>query len=233
MSTNDKFWVEDPCILFRELAIFPAKDMTKPEKLNALTRLVIISAIVMYYMKYENWFPFLTLSILLIIVFNYSEGEEKFKKQLKEDESSEDNSSENLVENFSIVPTMTSGDFHQTVIAPSFAEEWQINPSATDSHVGEIYTEQPQYQSGYDTPLRQKSYPYNQYLTRTNLLPSDEYTIHQQCGGARSAREFQNNAWTRHAIANRENMSRLHKKKLNARFRHSRCHDVISPYSSY
>lgn len=225
-SSKTSFWVEDPCILFSDMYLFPTKNMTKVEKLNALTRLAIVIAIIMYFMKYEHWFTFLALSILLIIILNYSGSFEKFKKG--EDETSDEENTN--IEEFSIVPTYVGTDFQQTVIAPTFSEEWQIPPPAYD-----IYTSVPysgESQDTFEMPLKPQSYPYGQYMTRTNLLPSDEYYVHLGCGGARTAREYINSTFLRHDLANRENMMRIHKKKLNRRFRHN-CNDTFSPYHSY
>jgi len=75
-------------------------------------------------------------------------------------------------------------------------------------------------------------YPYGQYLTRTNLLPSDEEATHMLNGGPRQAREYVNSNFARHTIAFRENMTRLYKKKLARRFR-SNNNDVFSPFQGY
>lgn len=226
-SSSTSFWVEDPCILFSDMAFFPTADMTKAEKLNALTRLAIVIAIVMYFMKYEYWFTFLVLSVLIIVVLNYAgKASEKFKKKSQKAESDDDSS----VEEFTIVPTYVGTDFQQTVVAPTFSEEWQIPPPAYD-----IYTQVPYSGDSADTfmqPLQPQSYPYGQYLTRTNLLPSDEYYVHLGCGGARTAREYINSTFLRHDLAHRENMTRIFKKRLNKRFRHG-TNDSFSPYHSY
>nr|QBK86243.1 MAG: hypothetical protein LCMAC102_00380 [Marseillevirus LCMAC102] len=210
-SEKKKFWIEDPCILLTN--IFPITEMSRAEKLNALTRLAIVITIIMYFMKYEHWLIFLVLSVFIIIVLQYA-GSKK-----------DDN-----VEDFTIVPTYVGTDFQQTVVSPTFAEEWQIPPPAYD-----IYTQVPYpgaEQDKFEKPLKPQSYPYGQYLTRTNLLPSDEYYTHLGCGGARTAREYVNSTFLRHDLARRENMMRIYKKRLNRRFRHN-CSDTFSPYHSY
>lgn len=209
-----KFWVEDPCVLFTEIKVFPTTEMSKAEKLNALTRMAVIVAGVMYYMQYEHWFTFLALAVLIIVVLNYAGKGDSLP----------------AVEEFSVVPTYVGTDFQQTIVAPTFAEEWQIPPPAYD-----IYTQVPypgESKDTFETPLKPQSYPYGQYLTRTNLLPSDEYYTHLGCGGAKTAREYINSTFLRHDLARRENMTRIFKKKLNRRFRHN-CQDTVSPYHSY
>ena len=209
MDKNDKFWVDDPCILFTVCSVFPTKTMSKNQKLNALTRLILVIAVIMYFSDNAWWFCFLAVAIFAIIILKY-------------------NSSLNpLQESFTITPTYNSPDFQQTVVSPSFSEEWQIPPPAYD-----LYTLIPPPQT-FEQPLKPQSYPYGQYLTKTNLLPADEYYTHQLCGGQRMAREYANSAWLRHSLANRDNMTRIYKKKLERRFRHTNINDTYSPYSSY
>lgn len=213
--SDSKFWVEDPCILISDIKVFPTAEMNKDEKLNALTRLSIIISIIMYLMKYKYWFMFLVLAILIIILLKYIKVPNKDAPVQKE--------------HFTIVPTYLGTDFQQTTVTPTFAEEWQIPPPAYD-----IYTNIPRLHDPdkFETPLQPQSYPYGQYLTRTNLLPSDEYYTHLGCGGAQSAREYINSTFLRHDLAFRDNMMRIYKKKLARRWRHN-CQDTFSPYHSY
>ena len=234
------FLTENVCSLFSNLSVLPSKDMNKAEKLNALTRLVIVVSIVMYFCKYKWWSTFLIISLLIILVlYYYGNSQEGFMKKSKPKKEEEQYHSENEystpidgVEHFSIVPTYTGTDFQQTIIAPTFAEEWQIPPPAYD-----IYTQVPypgESSDTFETPLQPQSYPYGQYLTRTNLLPSDEYYVHLGCGGARTAREYANSTFLRNDLAYRENMMRIYKKKLNRRFRsNGGMNDTFSPYNSY
>lgn len=209
MST-EKFWVEDPSILFTNFRPFPLESMSKDEKLNALTRMSFLVSGAMYAMKFEHWFKFLSISIITIILLKYTG---------KKDASTEK-------ENFTLVPTYASPDMHTTTVAPVFAEEWQIYPPVYDDYVNTPTDVK------FEEPLLPQSYPYGQYLTRTNLLPSDEYGTHMLNGGPRQAREYINSAFLRHDLGYRENMSRLYKKKLARRFRHN-CNDTFSPFSSY
>ena len=80
--------------------------------------------------------------------------------------------------------------------------------------------------------MNPQSYPYGQYLTRTNLLPSDEQTIRMGDGSVLKAREMVNSFWTRNDIAYKENMSRIHKLRQDRRFRHN-TQDTFSPFHSF
>ena len=49
MSTP--FWLDDPTVLFKQNSIskiWPSKDMTSNEKLNAMTRLIIVVLIILH-----------------------------------------------------------------------------------------------------------------------------------------------------------------------------------------
>lgn len=213
-----EFWVEDPCVLIKNIKnIFPTAEMTQNEKLNSLTRLSIIITIVMYVMGYRQWLVFLLLALLIIILLKYGGSKSSLKDSPEK-------------EHFTIVPTYPGTDFQQTVVSPTFSEEWQIPPPAYD-----IYTQVPytgNSQDTFETPLKPQSYPYGQYLTRTNLLPSDEYYTHLGCGGPIKAREYINSTFLRNDLAFRDNMMRVYKKSLDRRFRHN-CNDTYSPYYSY
>lgn len=205
-----KFWVEDPCILFSDLVFFPTAGMTREQKLNALTRLAIGISVGMYVAEYKHWSTFLLGSVLIIVVLEYGQ---KLKKK----------------EGFTIVPTRIGDDFHETVVAPVFAEEVRIPPPAYEMESQVDFTDIP-----FEAPMRPQSYPYGQYLTRTNLMPSDEYLIHMNpTGGTKNAREFANSSFTKHTMAFRENMTRIHKKSLENRFRNSNLQDSFSPFTSY
>jgi len=209
---SEKFFVDDPCVLFTNIRLFPLAGMTKDEKLNALTRLSIAIAAVLYFMQYEYWLTFLILSILIIVLLKYASKDAEAATATKED--------------FTLVPTYASPDLQTTTVAPLFAEEWQIYPPAYDLYVNTAPSVK------FEEPLMPQSYPYGQYLTRTNLLPSDEYATHMLNGGPRQAREYVNGAFLRHELGFRENMTRLYKKKLARRFRHN-CNDTFSPFQSY
>ncbi len=212
---KEKFWLDDPCVLALNIRIFPLPDMTKNEKLNSLTRLSIIISGVLYSLQYEYWFTFLTLSILTIVLLKY----------LGDRNNNAGNG--DTKEAFTLVPTYANPDYHTTTVAPLFAEEWQIYPPTYD-----LYENQPSSDVTFLEPLTPQQYPFGQYLTRTSLLPSDEYGTHMLNGGPRQAREYVNTSFLRHDMAHREEMTRLYKKSLAKRFRNS-TQDTFSPYSSY
>jgi hypothetical protein len=208
-ANKEKFWAEDPCVLVTDLRFVPTANMNRDEKLNALARLSIIICIAMYFLHYKYWFTFLVLAFLVILLLKYvKKGNEDSK------------------EGFTLTPTYTGLELDQTTVAPTFAEEWQVYPPTYD-----IYENYPPSVT-FQEPLKPQNYPYGQYLTRTNTLPSDEFAMHMLNGSPRNAREYANSAFLRNTLAFRDNMTRLYKKKLARRFRQN-CTDTFSPYHSY
>ena len=74
ISTNDKFWLENPNILFqnnRLIEFFPTINMTFNEKLNSITRLSIYESIIMfaYSGKINYLFVFVCTLILTYLIY--------------------------------------------------------------------------------------------------------------------------------------------------------------------
>lgn len=218
-SGSEKFWVDDPSVLVTNIRLFPLSSMTKDEKLNALTRLGILIGGVLYFMNNEHWFTFIILSMLVILLMKYAGKSENFKPP--------ESGGETQIENFTLTPTYASSDMNLTTIAPIFAEEWQVLPPAYD-----LYVNTPPEVS-FEEPLMPANYPFGQYLTTTNLLPSDEQATRMFNGGPKQARSYINSAFTRHTMAYRDNMTKLYKKRLARRFRNSNTNDSFSPFHSY
>ncbi len=205
-SAHERFWAEDPSVLLKSPCIFPTSSMDPVEKLNALTRLSVIVAAILWYLDYKHWPTILLASLLAITIVRCNR-----KKR----------------EQFTIVPTFNGTDLGQTSVAPLYAEEWQIPPPSYD-----LLENQTESGLTYGEPLYPQQYPHGQFLSTTNMLPSDEYGTHVLSGGQREARNYFNNSFLRHDLAHRENMTRILKKKMERRFRHN-TQDTFSPFESY
>lgn len=78
MEPLEKFWLNDPKILFITSGhfptIIPTKEMTVVERLNTLTRLLIIIVIVLYFLDYNlsDLLIIFTLGIILILALKSS-----------------------------------------------------------------------------------------------------------------------------------------------------------------
>lgn len=71
MSNNEKFWLESPNSLYSKLSIFPHCGMTDCERLNAMTRLIVVIAVILFFIPLASWWLFLILGILLILGLYY------------------------------------------------------------------------------------------------------------------------------------------------------------------
>lgn len=208
MTSVALFWMEDVSILLSDPVFFPTKDMTKDEKLNALTRLALIVSVVLYFVKYPSWHIVLLISISAIIMLKYG------CKTLTDP----------TIENFARTPTYLGNDFTQTIVPPIFAEEHHNPPMRY-----ELFEEPPIPELPFTAP-EPHNHPYGQYITAHNMLPGDPALYRVQ--GHRQAREYHNSAVMRSEVAARENATRLFKKKIARRYRHN-MHDIISPYGKY
>jgi hypothetical protein len=72
---SDPFWLNDPKILFSSCDIIPSQKMTNAERLNALTRLLLLLVLIMYLMDYDQWLTVLIVGLLLIIVLRNTDQE--------------------------------------------------------------------------------------------------------------------------------------------------------------
>ena len=257
---HPKFWTSDPLVLLKNFCVFPTKDSTFNQTMNCLTTLtVVVSGVLLFCGLSPKWVCLSAVTIIAAIAIytntqNTNCGENKNKKQemkrgvsrknekgqyetrvdyLAEGKMGDDEEGD-LKEGFSKDGHHLDSDFIQTNVTPLVAEEWHYNPPAYElvsavASNGRDPTERV-YGKRYD--MEPPFAPYKQYLTRTNLLPGDEATVSLFSGGSVGARSFANDAFTRHTLAYRENMTRLTKKLNNRRYRNLG-YDTISPYTSF
>lgn len=211
---HSTFWLQKPCALFENLEILPCGDMSKEEKLNALTRLIILISLVLFVSEVKWWLQFLVLGIVFVIILSSSLCPTK-------------------KEGFTINPTYAEGSIPTTTVPPLFAEEWQIPSPSYD-----IYE-----WSGAQTPsqeavceqqknvLTQRSYPImNQYITDTSVIPFEEEELKNR--PTKDVKMFMSDSFTRDQMDFRNDMTRIYTNKLNREFNHG-CNQNITPYSSW
>lgn len=223
---KDRFVFEDPCVLFTRAEFLPNRDMSLNEKLNALIRLALVIAVILFFAKFEQlWWIMLLTVVLIAVVLKYVLHRE----------------------GFSTHPTYNTGAYESTSVAPAYAGEAQDVPVRTTFDHRYDAPPNPAYERlrDYNSQLQPEEYPYAQYITRTNLLPREELYLQMYSapahrgldgrlhrGGQRAARHFANNADLRRRIAQQEDATRMIKKRLNSRFRH-RGYDFTSPFVGY
>lgn len=65
------FWLEQPLALFSSLDCLPRGEMNNAERLNALTRMIIIIAAIMFVVKFPGWLTFLVIGMTTTIILWY------------------------------------------------------------------------------------------------------------------------------------------------------------------
>lgn len=87
MSRSEKFWLEEPQDIIARGTILPSHKDSFEEKLNAVTRLIIIITIILALVKWRHWQVFLALALILIVVVYLNRGPsliEHFDEDLKD-----------------------------------------------------------------------------------------------------------------------------------------------------
>ena len=69
---NEKFWLNDPNVLFNNCKLLPTAEMTNSERLNAATRLLLLVVVAMYFLNYENYLAVLVIGLIVILVLKTS-----------------------------------------------------------------------------------------------------------------------------------------------------------------
>ena len=84
VDNSEKFWLNDPNSLFSSINVLPTREMTNAERLNALTRLLLVITVGMYFLGYDQYFTVLALGILLIIILRSYQPQENFEPRITE-----------------------------------------------------------------------------------------------------------------------------------------------------
>lgn len=66
-----EFWFENPSTLFQNLDVIPQSDMNDAQRLNAMTRVIIIITAIMFAVQFPLWWLFLTLGLIIVIAMWY------------------------------------------------------------------------------------------------------------------------------------------------------------------
>jgi hypothetical protein len=67
----DKFWIEDYRVLFQNPTLLPTTQMTEIQRLNTLTRLILLIVIILAICRLGNWLLFLVLGLGLVILLYF------------------------------------------------------------------------------------------------------------------------------------------------------------------
>ena len=73
------FWLSDPTILIRDLTLLPNQEMTNAQRLNALTRLLLLTALLMYLCGNDQYLTVLVVGIVVILILRSNRPKENFQ----------------------------------------------------------------------------------------------------------------------------------------------------------
>lgn len=201
---QQKFWIEDPCILVTDFNIVPMASLSMNERLNALTRLILIITAGMFFYQQKHWLIFLLVGMMVVFFIKIS--------------------SEARKEGFSIPPTYTDGAEPLTTIPPLHAEEWQSPPPIYDE-----YTNIPPYEGRCGTYKEERPI-FGQYVSSNKLFPYQQQEVRNRSLG--DAQLYMNDEFTKYELQHRNDMIRNYVNKMDRLYRHG-CYDAISPTNSY
>lgn len=85
MSTKTLFWTNDPSILLNKNQIFelwPSSGMTYEQKLNAMTRLIVVLTILGYFFTSSMKIPLAGIATLVVLFVLYNMNKKKLTKEM-------------------------------------------------------------------------------------------------------------------------------------------------------
>jgi len=72
MVSPEPFWLDSPSILLTNLELVPTCDMTKEERLNAITRLLLIVSFILFILvKSSLWLTVLVSGLVVILIIYF------------------------------------------------------------------------------------------------------------------------------------------------------------------
>lgn len=77
------FWGNNPAKLFSDLTLFPSETQNLGDKLNTITRLVLVCGTLLYLCKFEGTLQFILASLVLIYVIYYANAPSSVKENFK------------------------------------------------------------------------------------------------------------------------------------------------------
>jgi hypothetical protein len=202
---EEKFWAESPCDLLTDLSIVPVKTMTMDQKLNALTRLLIVVSVICYFLGYSWWYILLLVGLVVIVFFKYT------RKGGKR-------------EGFSIPPTNLVGSQLVTTIPPVLGEQWE-SPLPTYNSYQTMVDGMPD--CSIPPTFDESAFPvYGQYYQTSSLQPFRSEEVRNK--SLVDATVQLTDAWTYDQLQHRNDLTRNFTNSLNRTWRNG-CFDAISP----
>jgi len=71
VGKKSEFWVENPTTLLENFDIVPNEDMTDGNRLNSMTRIIILISAIMFGVNFQLWWLFLSLGLIVVVTLWY------------------------------------------------------------------------------------------------------------------------------------------------------------------
>lgn len=65
---QEPFWIQDPRVLCTSFVLLPSPVMTEAQRFNAMTRLILIITIFLFFIPLASWILFLICGIILLVI---------------------------------------------------------------------------------------------------------------------------------------------------------------------
>jgi len=75
-NVPEKMWFNDPTVLLKSWTIIPNQEMTNAERLNTITRLLLVVVIGMIILGFDCWVSVLCIGLILIVILKSTMGGE-------------------------------------------------------------------------------------------------------------------------------------------------------------
>lgn len=84
MRCSSTVWLRNPTVLFCDFALLPMTHMNPTQQVNAMTRFLVIIALILYILDFKYTLPFLVLGILCTIIFYFVKRKKDSMNRYKE-----------------------------------------------------------------------------------------------------------------------------------------------------
>ena len=157
---NKKIWIEDLCVLFEHSTILPTKTMSRNEKVNSITRLILLIFTIMVILKYPYSVNFLCLSIIIILILYFLTVKEYYSDMDYPTVYKNPLIAQNslAIKKMSVEPVIVPRAHDRDVWSYPSYKHSAINYNSAGYDVSEEYTSVPQNDSYKEYDPRMESY---------------------------------------------------------------------------
>lgn len=208
---NTSIWINDPSVLFKQNQInklWPKEGMSRNEKINSITRLVIILTILGYFVTYSlNFFITGAITLAVIVLLYYAKNMKSHNKKPKVKEAFTNPTVYNSVKSNFTNPTDKNplmnvllpeikNDPKRKMAAPAYnrAVEKQINDDTENFVISNLNNDEKLKKKLFSTLGDSFEFEdfaqHNFYATPNTTIPNDQHGFAEFCyGGMVSGKE--------------------------------------------